>query len=319
MTFYALLDKQITSTRARQLTLVIVSTIITFSAFETLSFLTGIYQIRTFVNIALLYYFGLVAFTGFVFDLRLKPMPGLKKSEKDLRHFSQRIVWAWEDFVSASKIRFHYLFSWEQWRHYFNYLILPGILYWSVVALIFLHPFLSINKQAFSIVGTVLVSIAIWYMKTIFTNYDRASVQLRYLMLTVTVFTAFLAFSAALGLAWYFGLSASWYAVTVLAAGSLLMYQSAFQRRMVTLRSLKYIVSGGIGIYFASSVVFLYWSVNFYSAGLLLGGLLYFYWSVVLQYLQKRLTKKMFLEYLLIFIFILIFVLTTTNFGARIS
>jgi len=158
-----------------------------------------------------------------------------------------------------------------------------------------------------------------WFLKMIFTDYDQASVRLRYLMFTTTIITAFIVYSSALGLTWYFGLEQYLFVLFAGIASFLLFYQSLFHRALVTAKTLGLVLLGAIILSVSAFFVAQFWTVNFYTAGLILAGLAYTYWGMVLLKVQKALLWRNAFEYVLIFFIVLFFVFATTNFGARIG
>ena len=220
----------------------------------------------------------------------------------------------------ALRLRFHYLRNWSHWLHFQNYLILPAMLYWGVVLLIFLNPFDQLRKQVFIICGTLMLAMVFWYFKTVFTSYSSAILEVRYLMFAVMVISGFMVFASALGISWYLGLENAVFLATVGALTFLLLYQSLFHHSLLNLqRNLKYALFGALFMLLPAYLVTKYWSVNYYTAGVLLAGCLHWYWSNALQWLQKQLTWKRVFEYTALFLFIVLFVLATTNFHARIG
>ena len=314
------LNKKIASRQARRWFIVLSLSLLVLFGFEVLSLLADIYQVHIFIQVAVVIYAYLLVKMSFVFDLNLKKYGAWKHSLQYYRHHKGEILKWFKIVFRAIGNRFHYLRHWENWRHFQNYLILPGVLYWAVVMLIFLNPFDMFLKQLFVITGTVLMTIAIWHLKMIFIDYSRASIQVRYLMFTTTIFTAFLIYSAALGMTWYLGLSKGLFVLAVGALTFLLFYQSLFHRGLVQqLKNLGWVLLGAGILSATAAVVIENWTVNFYSGGLLMAAVAYLFWGLSLQHIQKRLTARLALDYILIFLLVLIFVLSTTNFSARIS
>ncbi|MDP2933375.1 MAG: hypothetical protein Q8N81_04565 [bacterium] len=317
MTIFA---KRLTSLKFRKWFLVLSTSILVFLGLEALSYLSGIFQLPYFINISVLLYVFVILISSLIFDFKLKIPKSWERSSYYYFHAKHRLIKIVKIIARAARLRFHYLFLWKHWRHYQNFLILPTILYWSIIILMFLNPFDYLYKQIFIAAGTFLIAIAIWHLKTVFISYSQASINARYLMFAATIITAFLSFTAALGLSWYFGFSRYFFPATVFIVAFLLMYQSLYHHALLDIRSNIKFVSIGAGLCLvASFIVEQIWTVNYFSAGLLLAGILHLYWSLTLQWRQGRLTLVRSLDYFLLFLFILLSELVTTNFSSRIA
>lgn len=314
------LAKQIASKGTIRKILVASAAIFSYLGFTSLSFLTSIYQLAVFLQIALILYLFLIFSISFVFDLKLKLPKSWQRSSYYYHHVKHRVSRLLKIVGRALALRFRYLNSEKHWRHFLNYLILPSALYWAIVVLIFLNPFETLFKQIFIITGVLLFTILIWHLKAIFISYSSASINARYLMFASMVITGFLAFSAALGLTWYLGMSITAFAVSVFAVSALLMYQSLYHHPFLDIvKDIRFVLLGSLILAAGAYLVGTFWTVNYFSGGLLLAGGLHLYWSMVLQGLQGRLTASRVFDYALIFLFIVLFVLVTTNFNARIA
>jgi len=317
MTIFA---QRLTSLKFRKWFLVLSSSIVVFLGLEALSYLTGIFQLPYFINISALLYVFVILISSLIFDLKLKIPKSWERSSYYYFHTKRRLVKIVRIIARAAGLRFRYLSSWKHWRHYQNFLILPTILYWAIIILMFLNPFDYWYKQIFIAAGTFLVAIVIWHLKTVFISYSQASINARYLMFAATIITAFLSFTAILGLSWYFGFSRYFFPATVFVMAFLLMYQSLYHHPLLEIKvNIRFVLVGAGLCFVAALIVANVWTVNYFSAGLLLAGVLHLYWSLTLQWRQGRLTFVRSLDYILLFLFILLFVLVTTNFSSRIA
>lgn len=138
-------------------------------------------------------------------------------------------------------------------------------------------------------------------------------------MYLTTISTGFLVYSAALGICWYIGLPGYFFAITVALMTFLLIYQSMFHRSLVNFSALKYLLIGSLVVGTMALLIYGVWTVNFYTAGLLLAGVLHLFWGLSAEHLQKTLTRRVVFEYILAFALVIFIVLSTTNFSARIA
>ena len=299
--------------------MVLLISLVTLAGYESLSYIAGLYQLSFFIEIALALYLYLFLSVSTFFDLRLKPAGSFARSS-DYYHYSKQPILKWTRIFSrALHMRFRYLGSWQHFRHFQNYLILPSLLYWAVVMLLFLRPFTDFSKQVLAVVGTIFVAGVIWHLKTVFINYRASSAFLHEAMFVTAVATAFLLFAGALGIVWYFGLPSYVFVGSVVVFSFLIMYQSLFRESLVNPYDLLLVVLGCLMVGFIAMLVAKYWTVNYYSAGLLLADVIYLYWGLVLHAIRGRLKPLTVFEHVIVFLFILFFVLATTNFQARIG
>lgn len=316
----SLLSQQIASKKFRKTFLVFVVSLAGFLALEAISFLAGIYQLETFLRIAVLIYLFIIAFISFTFDLRLKPPGSLRRSRYYYQYSKSRFSKLFKIIARSLALRFHYLKSWPHWRHFQNYLILPSVLYWGVVLLIFLNPFSVFKKQFFVVVSACLFALIVGYLKFVFIGYSSTAVRVRYMMFAVTMITAFAFYASLLGVVWYLGLPDFYFTGAAALITFLLLYQSLFHHAQLNLeKNLKFAFLGSFIIWIASSAVWRYWALNYYTAGIILATVLHLYWSLTLQAIQKRLTWARAWEYILIFALLVVFALSMTNFHSRIS
>jgi len=314
------LSRKIGSRKERKWFVVLATSISVFFGLEAVAFLAGIFQLATFLRVALIVYFFMILVASLIFDVKLKIPRSWSRSAYYYQHTKQRVKKFFYILWRAFVMRFHYLRSWSHWLHFQNYLILPAILYWGVVLLIFLNPFDHLRKQIFIICGTLMLAMVFWFFKTVFTSYSSTILEVRYLMFAVMVISGFMVYTAVLGISWYLGLKDGVFLIMVAVLTFLLLYQSLFHHSLLDLRAnLRYALFGALFMLLPAYLVTKYWSVNYYTAGVLLAGCLHWYWSNVLQWLQKRLTWRRALEYTALFLFIVLFALATTNFHARIG
>ncbi|MDP3741182.1 MAG: hypothetical protein Q8R08_02540, partial [bacterium] len=181
--------------------LVSIAAAVSFLGLEAASHALQVFQVGFFLRISLYIYLFLVFLQMFVFDLHLKKartMTGLEHS-----------------FLQALRERFEYLKHKHHFLHFQNYLILPGITFWTTVALLFLHPFNQEVKQVLIILSTVSLSVNFWYLKTVFLAHKDAVGAARQLIFLSKFWASFLAFAAGFGITRYFDSGANWFMASV--------------------------------------------------------------------------------------------------------
>lgn len=311
--------KKIGSRTARQWFVVLSGSFVILAGFEAIAFLIGIYQVSLFLQVSILLYLYILFKTSFIFDLKLKKPRSYERSKEYYWYNKQPVVKWLRIYWRTFKLRFQWLFHWQNFKHLQNYFILPAVLYWSVVILIFLNPFRLAVKQLIVVSGTLMMTYVIWFMKVVFRNYLSTSKQILDLMFGITFTASFLLFSGALGVYWYLGIDGFYFPLAIGTLTFLLGYQLFFHRMLVSFSNLRYILLVSILLVGGSFVVWQFWTVNYFTGGLLLAGIAYFFWGVTIEHLERKLTPMSFWGYLLITLLILVFVLVTTNFQARIG
>src|SRR3989344_6755699 len=158
--------KQIIAPEKQKFILVFITALVSFLGLESANQALLSYQIKSFFLISLYIYLFLVFLQSFVFDLALKT----------------KTPW------SALASRFSYMLKLEHFLHYQNYLVLPGIIYWSAVSMMFLNPFDLITSQVVIVSTTVALTLAFWYLKTVFYAHKAAKSTTRQAIFLVKIF-----------------------------------------------------------------------------------------------------------------------------------
>lgn len=315
----SILNKKITTPLNRKLFMISSVSLLVFLGFQALSYIIGLNEVSIFLTVAASLYLYLLIKISFVFDLNLKKARAYEEATEYYNKLKLVPLKELRIVFRGTWVRFQYLRHWRNWRHFQNYLILPGFVYWGVIILLFLNPFTLLTKQLLIIFGTILMTVVMWHFKMVFITYGRASVKLRYLMFSSMILSLFLIHSGMLGLKWYFAESTPVYIVAVFACSFLLFYQSLFHRAAVNFKNISTVFLGALIMAAVAWLVVSIWTVNYYSAGALLAGIGYTYWGLFLLHLAKKLTLRQVLEHAWVMVFVLFFVLATTNFSARVG
>lgn len=279
--------------------------------FEALSFVVGIYQIRTYIYLSLVIYLFHVFWLTFIFDLHLK-----QRSVVGV-YLSGELPW--HLIRQALRERIYHLKSWHYFRHYQNYLVLPGVIYWGVVCLLFLNPFSEPIKQGVVITATIAQTVAYWYFKDfVRRRLETHELGLKILSL-VKLFAAFLIFAAAVGVAWYFGLGWEFLAATVFALTFVLLYQAMFQHHLLAFYIYFWLLLIALAVAGSSWFVYQYWSADYLGGGLVILAVYNLCWGLLHNHLDRRLTVKLAGEYILMTAVVLSLLLGGHDFAPRIG
>lgn len=297
--------RQLVNPAKQKFIVVLVAVLVSFLGLQAAGQAIGEYQIAYFFKISFYVYFFLIFWQTFIFDLELKRAGSWQALEHSV--------------VKGFQERFAYLKERHHWLNFQNYLILPGIIYWTTVALLYLNPFDVLRQQIWIVLSTFALGMAYWYLKTIFYAHRDASRLAREMIFVVKLYGSYLAFAASLGIARYFGYGGAWFWLAVFLMSFLLMYQALFQHHFAGFRMLKFLFATGILLGAAGYAIYFLWNVNYYSGALVLAALYNTVWGIVHhKYIDENLTAEIVYEYLAVLFLILVIIFGGTNFAERI-
>ena len=276
--------------------------IIALTGFEALVYVNNLYQPVLYIQLSGFIYLIFIFWTMFIFDLHFKQFfsgPGN--------------VW------QVLKTRFHYMGKWEHFRHFQNYLVLPGIIYWGSIVIIGIN-FGHYKLQQFIVSASVLSLIGVFaLLKEIFRVKQTPINNNHFLILGyIKLYAAWLIYSAALGIVWFYCFPPHVFYLVIYLTTFMLLYQACFQFAALRFRNVLAIFIISLAVAIGSYFVYQYWNVNYFSAGLFLAAIYNLLWSSMFHIIRKSLTKETLLEQLAIFALIVIMVFGLTNFNARI-
>jgi len=280
---------------------------VTFLSFEALSFTAGIYELRAYFALAVYIAIFHIFWIGFIFDLHLKHREPVDLTSARYRGLLRQ----------ALKQRFQHFLNWRYFKHYINYLILPAILFWSVIILIFLNPFRESMKQIVIIASSFALTVVYWHMKEHVTARLESRMPWLKVLAAVKLFAAFMAFAALFGFVWYFGLSQNFLFYFVLGATFFLIYQALYQYDFHSGTLLFSVLLCSVLIGLAAIWIYRVWSVEYFTAALALLALYNTLWGLIHHYIDRTLTARITFEYIIMAVVVLSIVYATHNFANR--
>ncbi|MGE5393000.1 MAG: hypothetical protein ACM3NH_04625 [Candidatus Saccharibacteria bacterium] len=304
--------KPIISERKQRIVSIAITVAASFLGFEALSLALRLYQLQVFALMAVVIYGFHFFWLTFIFDLHLKQRGNLAAGRllnlKGLRLF-----------FHALKNRLAHLTRWDYFRHYANYLILPGLLYWSTVVILMLNPFRVPLKQTVIAFSTASLVFAYMYFKRVFDKrMEHHEGGLKVLSLA-KLYCAYLCLSAAFGLTVYFGLDGNFLVLGLGLATFLLIYQALFQHDLINLLTLGMIFAIALAVALTGVVVYSIWDTNYFSAGLLLCAVYNLGWGLLHHFSDRNLTARIFWEYTFMSLLLITMILVTHDFRIRIG
>ncbi|OGE83952.1 MAG: hypothetical protein A2846_00160 [Candidatus Doudnabacteria bacterium RIFCSPHIGHO2_01_FULL_49_9] len=271
---------------------------------EAASSALGLFQIEKFFLICLYIYLFLVFWQSFIFDLHLKNSYTWQALEKS--------------FWVAFKNRFRYMAERHHFLHYQNYLILPAVIYWSAVVLLYLNPFDSALKHVLIGGSAFLLATATWYLKTVFYDHHGAHHTTRQIIFVVKLLASFLTFAAVFGYSLYFGIGLLTFSITVFGLAFLLFHQAFFQHHYDSYKTVEIFSVCGIVIAWTAALVNVFWNVNYFSGATVITAVYIACWGIVQhKYIDQNLTREIVYEYLSVLFVVLVLLVSMTNFGEK--
>jgi hypothetical protein len=305
--------KPLFSDQKQKLVSIVIATAVSFLGFEILSYILGAtYQLNYFSRVSVAVYLFHLFWLTFLFDLHFKKR-GI------LGQFAPNTHWL-RLLLLGFRQRVLHVLTWKYFRHYVNFLILPSVLYWSVVLLMSINPFESELKQALILFSSAGLAVVYWYLKDIYSkNFELHHTGVKLLSL-VKVYTSFVFYAAVVGQTFYFGMGPGFLFLTVAIVTFLLVYQALFQHHFLGVRALLF-PSLAIALVLGAVSYWIYgvWSYQYLTAAVLMAAVYNTCWGLFHHYLDKNLSRRLAFEYLLILFLALSILLTTGDFGARIG
>lgn len=285
---------------------------VSFLGLESLSFIIGkTYQLGSYDLVAVYLYLFQLLWLTFIFDLHLKKRDILLEVRK--HHVGFKV------FRQALKERLSHLRNWYFLRHYINFFILPGVIYWSAVILIRLNPFDEVLKQALVILSAFALVVVYWYLKEFYNkNFELHHFGTKLLALA-KLFAAFLAYSAILGYSFYFGKSAVFACFWFFVVTFLLVYQALLQRRLFRPKLLPAILSLSLAVCLVGFWIYNIWNHDYLTGSLLILAVYNTCWGILHHFLDNNLTKKLAWEYLIMMALIVSILLASHDFMPRVQ
>lgn len=287
--------------------------IVTFGAllgFEAVSYAIGIFQLRIGLYLCFYIYAFHIFWLTFLFDLHLKKRGVLAIAQ--MNNKGARIVW------EAFKQRIEHLRKWEYLRHYQNYLVLPGLIYWGTVSLMFLNPFNGGLKQAVILISTFAMSVAYWFMKEHVSRRLEAQFGWIKILQLVKLYTAFLLYTALIAVSFRYNFAVGFFMIATMTVTFLLVYQALFQHNLLTFQIFLWNIILSLVMGIIAAWVYTFWNAEYFTGGLVMLTVYNSMWGIFHHHLDKTLSRKLALEYVLMMILVISILLAGHNFNQRV-
>ena len=271
--------------------------------------------VRTAFYVGLFYIFQIFL----LYDLHLKNPGSFKRAKAKHRAVSDQFIKACKVVSSALWDRCYHLRQGKFFRLWLNYLILPGIIFWSSIAIFFVNFGIYRIQQIFVFLSSAALFLNYWYLKEIFARgREKVDKDIFVAMSMVKIYASALVYAAILVLIRRYCLDASYLVLAVFSCTFLLIYQALFQHRLITIKNLAVTLLISAVMAFVGYGVLAFWGYNYFTAAVFMAACYNLLWAIFHYRLDKALTLSAFLEILTVSIIVSAMVFSVTNFRARI-
>lgn len=281
---------------------VLAISLISFIGLESLVYINNLYLPELYIKVSGFIYLILLLWLYFIFDLHVK-------ESHEGAHTIMGGLWK----------RFRHFASWKHFRQFQNYLILPGLIYWSSVVLIAIN-FRRVYLEHFvAIVSSIALVICYSFFKERFRHNYKFN-NLHFVILAyVKLYASWLLYAAALGIVWYYCYPPLFYHLMIFISTFMLLYQALFQYHQRNFRHIVEIFLISIALSAASIFVYRFWNVNYFTAALLMTAVYNLLWTLMYHSMNRSLTRHIIFEQAAIFILVSVMIFGSTNFSAQIE
>ena len=298
-----------------------VVTLAAFGGFEALIYIVNLYQIKIFLWLALAIWLYLWVKISFLYDLHFKNKGALKKAIKKHESISHWLHRSVRICLSAVWDRFEHFRKWESLKQWLNYLLLPGLIFWSTVAIFYLNLGRFNYQQIFAGLSSLSLVVSFWHIKEIYTaQEERISFQSFAALSAVKIYASLVSYGAAMHYAKYNCdfISPWWFVTIVFCVTFLLIYQALFQHKYNNTKNLFLALLIAITQSTVGYAVFTFWGYEYLTAAIFLAAFYNMLWGIFHHNLEGTLSRRVFWETVIVSIFIAVLAVSVTNFRAQI-
>jgi hypothetical protein len=253
-----------------------------------------------------------------LYDLHFKNKGALGRARQQHGHLVEGMEKNLKVFFSAFWDRCAHLREIKFIKQWLNYLILPGIIFWSTIAIFFVEfGFLKV-QQSFAILSSLALFINYFYLKEIFLRgKERVDTDVFVMMSMIKIYASAIAYGASIAIIRRYCLDSRLLVLGIFAITFLLIWQALYQHKKTGIKNLSYALLMSVVMAELGNLVLVYWGYNHFTAAIFLATCYNLMWGVFHYKLDKALTVKALLEILLVSAIILGMIFGVTNFRAR--
>jgi hypothetical protein len=293
--------------------------IVAIGGFQALIYILNLNQIGIFLQVAFWIWIYLWFKISLLYDLHFKNPGALARAKarhESIPHWLKRSFRIW---ITALWNRFEHIFKWKNLRQCLNYLLLPGFVFWATTAIFYVNLGQIQIQQIYAWLSTVALVVAFWYLKEAFSRRKEVVDKDIFVALSVVkIYAVAVSYAATMAIMRRFCLEPWLFSLGIFSLTFLFIYQALFQHKKININTM--LVTMVIAGVLATLGYFVYinWGFNYLTAAIFMTAFYNLFWGAYHYHLDRALTKKAFLEILLICLLIAYLVLTNTNFKAKI-
>lgn len=288
-------------------------------SFQSLVYLVNLNQLALFLKTAIWIWLYLAAMTLLFFDLHFKIPGSLALAKKRHEAVAHRVLRSARVVFTALNHRLGHYFRVKEVKTFFVYLLLPGFLYWSTVAIIYENLGRQNIQELYAWMSTLGMIVIFWYLKEIFhRKKERVDSDIFVVFSVAKIYTLTLAYGAGLAVFRSYCLEPKLYAVAVFTVSFLLLYQALYQHGFLKAKHLANALGIALLMGALAHSVYNNWGYNYFSAAIFMAAFYNFFWGTYHYHLDHGLNRKVFFEILLICVTVALLVFANTNFKAQI-
>ncbi len=286
--------------------------------FQALIYILNLNQSGLFIKSAGYIWAYLILHIALIYDLHFRDRGGWARAVKKHQNVISTAGRNSKIFFSALADRVAHLRKVTFLRHWVNYLILPSVVFWGTVGVLYVNfGFLKIQEIT-AVLSSVAVILNYWFLREVVVREEEVVGSDVFITLSVVkIYAVTLAFASSLALVRHYCLSPKYFAVGIFALTFLLIYQALFQHRLISAKNLS--LSLGIGFILGLTGYFLiiFWGYNYFTGAVFLAVFYNLLWGLFHYSLDKALNLKVFVEIAVISLLLASMVFSVTNFKAK--
>lgn len=290
-----------------------------FFGFEALVYILNLNQSKIFFATAFWISVYLILMMFLLFDLHFRTTLGLSEQHKQGK-FQGTLKISTKKLYLALVERFEYLLSWKHFSIYLHYAILPGLIFWSTVAIFYFNLGQDRIQQMFILLSSLALTANFWFLKESF--YRKSQVVEKDIfipMATLKIYGSLVVYAAINVFVRRYCLDTYIFQSLIFLSTFALIYQALFQHRATNLKNLLITVFISVVMSVFGWYVLSVWGYNYFTGAAFLTVLYNLCWGIFHYYIDKKITLAALIEILIISGIIASLIFSVTNFKARIT
>lgn len=282
--------------------------------FLSLIYLANLNQLPIFSALAFKLWLVFCVFVVLFYDLHFKKTGSWQwaklKPQAAERFFAMALRALWR--------RLEHLRSWHAAHLWWNYLLLPSMIFWSTAAILYIKMGSYKIQYLIALLSSAALVANYWYLKEIFSRKkEKVDYDIFIRLSVIKIYASAIVFGSALALVRRFCLPAYFLELGIFCLTFLLIYQALFQHRMLVIKNL--LMSVLIGAVMAAVAFFVlkFWGYDNVTAAAFMTICYNLMWGTFHYHLDKTLTRQAFLEILVFSLILGFMIFSATNFKAR--